>query len=57
MQTKKMLTDIKKLDEDDINTLKKRIDIVTLVIIAFLAILIARLWYLQIRNGTEYHAG
>jgi penicillin-binding protein 2 len=54
MQTKKILTDIKKLEEDDINTLKKRIDIVTLVIIAFLAILIARLWFLQIRNGTEY---
>jgi penicillin-binding protein 2 len=54
MQRKKILTDIKRLEEDDINTLKKRIDIVTLVIIAFLAILIARLWFLQIRNGTEY---
>ena len=54
MQTKKLLTDIKKLEEDDINTLKKRIDIVTLIIIAFLAVLIARLWFLQIRNGTEY---
>jgi len=54
MQTKKVLTQIKKLEEEDINTLKKRIDIVTLVIIAFLAILIARLWFLQVRNGADY---
>jgi penicillin-binding protein 2 len=53
-QTRKVLTQIKKLEEDDINTLKKRIDIATLVIIAFLAILIARLWFLQVRNGAEY---
>jgi penicillin-binding protein 2 len=53
-QTRKLLTQIKKLEEEDINTLKKRIDIATLVIIAFLAILIARLWFLQVRNGTDY---
>ena len=54
MQTKKPLTQIKKIEEEDINTLKKRIDIATLVVIAFLAVLIARLWFLQVRNGTDY---
>jgi penicillin-binding protein 2 len=49
-----LLTRIKKLDEEDINILKKRIDVVTVVILIFLAVLIARLWYLQIRNGSEY---
>ncbi len=45
---------IKKIDADELNQLKKRTDIVTAVIIFFIAIIIARLWFLQIHKGTEY---
>lgn len=43
-----------KVDEDELNTLKKRIDIATLIIIAVVAVLIARLWFLQIHHGADY---
>jgi penicillin-binding protein 2 len=49
-----LLTKIKKLEEDDIVILKKRIDIATVIILVFLAVLIARLWFLQVRNGPDY---
>ena len=45
---------IRKIDADELNQLKKRTDIATAVTIFFIAILISRLWYLQIHKGAEY---
>ena len=45
---------IKKIDADELNQLKKRTDIATAVIIFFIAVIITRLWFLQIHKGTEY---
>ncbi len=47
-------TRIDNIDDADLLLLKKRVDIATLVIISLIAILIARLWYLQIHLGEEY---
>ncbi len=51
---KQVFTKIKKIDADELNQLKKRTDSVTLVIIFFIAVIIARLWFLQIHNGSKY---
>ena len=51
---KEILTKIKKIDADELNQLKKRTDAVTLVIIFFIAIVITRLWFLQIHSGSDY---
>jgi penicillin-binding protein 2 len=53
-QTKTLLTKSTKIEEEDINILKKRVDVVTIIILIFLAVLISRLWFLQIRNGSYY---
>jgi len=45
---------IYKSDEAELVTLKKRVDIATAVILFLVAVLVARLWYLQIHKGTEY---
>lgn len=45
---------IHKIDEEELLVLKKRVEIATTVIIVFIALLIARLWFLQIKNGEEY---
>lgn len=45
---------IHKIDEEELIILKKRVDIATAVIIVFIALLIARLWFLQIKKGEEY---
>ncbi|MDH3394143.1 MAG: penicillin-binding protein 2, partial [Desulfobulbaceae bacterium] len=50
----RFLTSIHKIDEAELNTLKRRIDIATAVGIFFIAILIVRLWYLQIHRGDDY---
>jgi penicillin-binding protein 2 len=47
-------TRIDNIDDADLLLLKKRVDIATLVIISMIAILIARLWYLQIHLGEDY---
>lgn len=51
---RQVFTKIKKIDADELNQLKKRTDAVTLVIIFFIAIIISRLWFLQIHNGANY---
>lgn len=48
------LGSINKIDAVELKTLKKRIDIATVVIIFFIAILIVRLWFLQIHSGSDY---
>lgn len=45
---------IHKIDEEELIILKKRVDIATAIIIVFIALLIARLWFLQIKKGEEY---
>lgn len=45
---------IHKIDEEELLILKKRVEIATSVIIFFIAILISRLWFLQIKKGDEY---
>jgi penicillin-binding protein 2 len=55
MQTKRQVyAKIKKVDADELNQLKKRTDIATVVIIFFIAIIFARLWFLQIHKGADY---
>ncbi len=48
------ISKIHKIDPAELKMLKKRIDIATAVIITFLAILVVRLWFLQIHSGAEY---
>ncbi|HIJ77685.1 MAG: penicillin-binding protein 2 [Desulfobulbaceae bacterium] len=45
---------INKIDPAELKVLKNRIDIATAVIIFFIAILISRLWFLQIHSGSDY---
>ncbi len=51
---KQVFTKIKKIDADELNQLKKRTDVATLAIIFFIAVIITRLWFLQIHNGSQY---
>lgn len=48
------LAKINKIDPAELKMLKKRIDIAMVVIIVCAALLITRLWYLQIYHGDEY---
>ncbi|MEW6595494.1 MAG: penicillin-binding protein 2 [Thermodesulfobacteriota bacterium] len=48
------LGNITKMDPAELKMLKTRIDIATAIMIALIAILVVRLWHLQIRKGTEY---
>lgn len=45
---------INKIDPAELKMLKKRIDIATAVIVFFIAVLISRLWFLQIHSGDDY---
>jgi penicillin-binding protein 2 len=45
---------LNRLDHDDINALKKRFDITTVVVITFIAIVVVRLWFLQIYRGDDF---
>ncbi len=51
---KQEFTKIKKIDADELTQLKKRTDAATLIIILFIAVIITRLWFLQIHNGSKY---
>jgi penicillin-binding protein 2 len=51
---KQEFTKIKKIDADELTQLKKRTDAATLIIIFFIAVIITRLWFLQIHNGSKY---
>ncbi|MGB3211624.1 MAG: penicillin-binding protein 2 [Desulforhopalus sp.] len=50
----KDFADIAEKDEGALNLLKKRLFAASVVILFFLAIIILRLWFLQISNGEEY---
>ncbi|MFC1827546.1 penicillin-binding protein 2 [Thermodesulfobacteriota bacterium] len=51
---KQTFTRLKKIDVEELNQLKKRTDAATLVIIFFIAVVLARLWFLQIHYGSKY---
>ena len=51
---KQTFTKLKKIDVEELNQLKKRTDFATLVIIFFIAVILARLWFLQIHYGNKY---
>jgi penicillin-binding protein 2 len=51
---KRIVARINKIDEAELHLLKKRIDIATAVIIFLVALLVVRLWYLQIHRGSEF---
>lgn len=48
------ITRITKVNEAELNMLKKRIDIATATVILMVIVLIVRLWFLQINQGVEY---
>jgi len=54
LRKRRVGTRIDNIDDADLLLLKKRVDIATMVIISLIAILIARLWYLQIHLGEDY---
>ena len=45
---------IYRVDEEELTNLKRRTDIAAVVIISLLALIIARLWFLQIHSGPVY---
>jgi penicillin-binding protein 2 len=51
---KQVFTKIKKIDFGELIPLKRRTDGATLIIIFFIAVIITRLWFLQIHNGGKY---
>ena len=51
---KQIFTKLRKIDVEELNQLKKRTDAATLVIIFFIVIILARLWFLQIHYGSKY---
>jgi penicillin-binding protein 2 len=51
---KKPLTRLNQLDEAELHLLKKRIDFATAITIFLVALLVVRLWYLQIHKGAEF---
>ena len=50
----KDIADIAERDEGALNLLKKRLLVVTALVVFFLFIIVARLWILQINDGDEY---
>lgn len=51
---KNPLTDLRQIDEEELALLKKRIEIASAFIMIIAALLLARLWYLQVLKHEEY---
>jgi penicillin-binding protein 2 len=51
---RELLTKIKRIDAGELIPLKRRTDAATLLIIFFIAVIISRLWFLQIHSGSKY---
>ncbi len=51
---RRVLEEINKIDEEELIILKKRVAVATAVIIVLIALLIARLWHLQINKHEEF---
>ncbi len=50
----KEIEEIQERDEDSLDIFKRRLVFVAVIIMLFTALIIARLWYLQINRGREY---
>jgi penicillin-binding protein 2 len=50
----RIISQIRKIDESELKILKKRLDITSAIYLFFIAILVFRLWYLQIHCGADY---
>jgi penicillin-binding protein 2 len=50
----KEIEDIPERDDEALDMLKRRLVVVAVLVMIFTALIIARLWYLQINNGEEY---
>ncbi|MDR9500537.1 MAG: penicillin-binding protein 2 [Desulfurivibrionaceae bacterium] len=51
---RRLFDQIHTLDEEELLILKKRVEITIIVMVTFIAILVVRLWYLQIHEGEKY---
>ncbi len=51
---RRLLDQIHILDEEELLILKKRVELTIIVMVTFIAILVVRLWYLQIHQGEKY---
>ncbi|PLX48305.1 MAG: penicillin-binding protein 2 [Desulfobulbaceae bacterium] len=51
---RRFIEQIHTLDEEELLVLKKRVEIATIVMVTFIALLVVRLWYLQIHEGDKY---
>lgn len=52
--SRRVITKIKRLDQAELKSLKRRIDLATAAVIVMLALLVVRLWYLQIYKGPDF---
>ncbi len=50
----RVISQIPRVDETELPSLKKRLDIVTAVVLCMVGVLALRLWYLQIHMGADY---
>lgn len=53
--SRRLLDRINTLDEEELIVLKKRVELTIIIMVTFIAILVARLWYLQINQSELYH--
>lgn len=51
---RRILDQIHTLDEEGLLILKKRVEFTIIIMVTFIAVLVVRLWYLQIHQGEKY---
>lgn len=51
---RRILDQIHTLDEEELLILKKRVEFTIIIMVTFIAILVVRLWYLQVHQGEKY---
>jgi penicillin-binding protein 2 len=51
---RRLFDQIYTVDEEELVILKKRVELTIIVMVTFIAILVVRLWYLQIHQGEKY---
>ncbi len=53
--SRRLLDQINTPDEEELTVLKKRVELTIIIMVTFIAILVVRLWYLQINQSDLYH--
>ena len=53
--SRRLLDQINTLDKEELTVLKKRVELTIIIMVTFIAILVARLWFLQINQSKFYH--